>query len=298
MSQTLLVTGAAGQLGRLVVQFLLETPGVNPSSIVATTRDPSKLADFAAKGVQVRAADFNQPETLPAAFAGVDRILLISTGDIFVDGQRLGQHKAAVDAAAKAGVKHILYTSVISPKPNPSSIIENDHFWTEQAIMASGMSWTMLRHGLYTDNMLRTLPGAIASGVFTTATGSGPRNWVTREDCARADAAALASTDAGCKIYDITGPEAINADAVVAIIAELTGKPLVHKAIPSAALREGLVAAKLPPTLIGAMVGFDEATALGYYAVVTPAVEMLTGRKPAAVREFYESRVAALLPSQ
>ncbi len=142
MTQTLLVTGAAGQLGRRVVEYLLERKA---GPIIATTRDPSKLADLAAKGVEVRAADFDKPEALGPAFAGADRLLLISTDAVYVPGQRLAQHKAAISAAEKVGVKHIVYTSLPSPKPNSESIIEDDHFWTEQAIAASSMSWTFMR---------------------------------------------------------------------------------------------------------------------------------------------------------
>lgn len=137
ITQRLLVTGASGHLGGRVIEFLLE---MNAGSISATTRDPSKLAGLAARGVDVRAADFDKPDTLVAAFTEVDRLLLISTDAIFVPGQRVAQHKAAIEAAAKAGVKHIIYTSMISPKPSSESIVEDDHFWTEQAIASSPMS--------------------------------------------------------------------------------------------------------------------------------------------------------------
>ena len=129
MSHRLLVTGANGHLGRRVVEILLQQKS---GPVVAATRDPAKVTDLAARGAEVRAADFSQPSSLKSAFAGVDHLLLISTDAVFVPGQRLAQHKAAVAAAQAAGVKHILYTSVVSPFPS-DSIIENDHFWTEQA---------------------------------------------------------------------------------------------------------------------------------------------------------------------
>jgi NAD(P)H dehydrogenase (quinone) len=294
MSQRLLVTGAAGQLGRRVVESLLE---INAGPIVAATRDPSKLDDLAAKGVEVRTADFDKPETLPSAFAGIDRLLLISTDAVYVPGQRLAQHKAAIAAAEKAGVKHIIYTSLPAPQPSRESVIEDDHFWTEQAIAASSMSWTIMRHGLYADNLLWSLPQAIASGTLATATANRGRHWVTREDCARADAAVLASDETTRRIYEITGPAAVTAEELAAIVSELTDKPLTHVGISAAMLRDGLAGAGLPPTLIGALVGFDTATALGFHATVTPAVEELTGRKPTSVRDFLVAHKAALQPA-
>lgn len=291
MSQRLLVTGAAGQLGRRVVEILLAS---NAASIIATTRDPSKLADLAAKGVEVRAADFDKPETLASAFDGADRLLLISTDAVYVPGQRLGQHKAAIAAAEQAGVKHIIYTSLPAPRPSNDSIIENDHFWTEQAIAASAMSWTFLRHALYTDNLLWSLPQAIASGTLTTATVNRGRHSVTREDCARVDAAVLASEDTTRRIYEITGPAAVTAEEVAAIVTSLTGKPVAHAAISPATLCEGLAGAGLPPTMIGALVGFDVATSLGFHETVTPAIKDLTGTAPTSVRDFLAAHQDAL----
>jgi len=292
MSNRLLVTGANGHLGRRIVKILLQKQA---GKVIAATRDPAKAADLAAQGAEIRSADFSKPETLKAAFAGVDRLLLISTDAVFVSGQRLGQHRAAVAAAQAAGVRHMLYTSVVSPFPS-DSIIENDHFWTEQAIMASTMSWTFLRHALYTDNLLGALPTALASGTWSTATDNKGRHSVTREDCAQADAAALAADDAANRIYDITGPAPVTAEDVANIAAELTGKPLRHNAITAEQLAGGLKAAGLPPTLIGALVGFDVATARGYHATTTPAVRELTGHEPMTVREFLTANKAALLP--
>jgi NAD(P)H dehydrogenase (quinone) len=291
MSDTLLVTGAAGHLGRLVVEHLLE---IKAGPIIATTRDPAKLADIAVRGVEVRAADFDKPETLGTAFADADRLLLISTDAIFVPGQRLVQQKAAVAAAERAGVKHIIYTSLPAPQPSVQSSIEDDHFWTEQAIAASSMSWTFMRHGLYTDNLLMALPHAIASGLWATATADKGRHYVTREDCARADAAVLAAADTTKRIHEITGPAAVTASEVAAIVSELTSKHLAHRAIDKEQLRGGLAAVGLPPILIDAMVGFDVATTLGFHGTVTSTVKDLTGREPTSVRDFLGANKSAL----
>ena len=144
MTDTLLVTGASGQLGRLVLDNLIASGKVAPASIIATTRNVEKLSDYAAKGVSVRAADFDDPASLDAAFAGADKILIISTDELGVPGKRLAQHKVAVAAAQKAGAKHILYTSM--PQPDDSLVtFAPDHLGTEEAIKATGIPYTIQR---------------------------------------------------------------------------------------------------------------------------------------------------------
>src|SRR5271170_4367258 len=167
--RTLFVTGASGHLGRRVVELLLETGAAN---IVAGTRKPEKLADLAARGVVVRPADFEEPKGLRTAFVGVDRVLIISTDAIDRPGRRLAQHQAAVAAAAGAGVKHAVYTSMPNPETSPV-VFAPDHLGTEQALKASGMSWTILRDCWYTDYLVPGLAAAVASGKLVSATGQG-----------------------------------------------------------------------------------------------------------------------------
>src|SRR5437764_1039909 len=138
------LTGANGHLGRLVIQNLLEKVPAN--QILATTRQPEKLADFAARGVVVRHADLNNPATLPAAFAGANRLLIISTDSL---ENRAEQHRAAIDAAVQAGVKHLVYTSAPSPDANSANIILKTHGETEAALQASGVKYTSLRNNIY-----------------------------------------------------------------------------------------------------------------------------------------------------
>ena len=292
MSETLLVTGAAGQLGRRVVETLIDL-GTGP--IIATTRDPAKLADFAARGVAVRAADFDDPSTLAAAFEGADRLLLISTDAVGQPGQRLAQHKAAIAAAEKAGVKHIVYTSVPAPQPSAESQVEDDHFWSEQAIATSGMTWTFMRHALYQELLLYSLPQGVASGQLATATEGKGRHSVSRDDCARADAAVLASNDRINRIYEVTGPAAVPTSEVLALVAEITGKQIDHVSISKDDLKSALAAAGLPPSGAGMMARLDVATALGFHETLTDVVRELTGREPRSVREFLLENRAALL---
>ncbi|MER6939638.1 NAD(P)H-binding protein, partial [Nocardioides sp. NPDC000441] len=138
---TIAITGASGQLGRLVADQLLTT--VDPAELVLLTRDPAKLADYAERGADVRAADFSKPDELVEAFAGVERVLLISTDAV---GARVEGHLAAIDAAVKAGVRHMAYTSVSGPTAdNPAGVVA-DHAATEEALRESGLAWTMLRN--------------------------------------------------------------------------------------------------------------------------------------------------------
>ena len=289
--QTLLVTGASGQLGKRVVELLLDAKA---GRVIATTRTPDKLAALAARGAEVRQADFKDPASLRAAFAGADRMLLISTGDLFPLGLRLGQHRAAVAAAVDAGVKHILYTSGPAPYPIGGGGLIDDHFWTEQAIFASPLEWTILRHQIYMDTLLMSLPQAAASGQLHSSMGNGASNYVTREDCARADAAALASDFRGRRILDITGPKPVTQDEVAAIASELTGRSIKHVNLTLEAQRAGMASAGLPPFLVDALQRFQIAASQGFHAINTPAVAELTGRAPLSVREFLTAHRAAL----
>src|SRR5580658_13372 len=240
--RTLFVTGASGQLGRRVVELLLEKAAVK---IVAGTRKPEKLADLAARGVTVRHADFEDPQGLAAALAGGDRVLIISTDAIDRPGRRLAQHKAAVAAASNAGVKHAVYTSMPNPETSPV-VFAPDHLGTEQALAASGMNWTILRNCWYTDFLIPTLAPAVASGQLIAATGQGGAPYVTREDCAQAAAAALASSDTGNKTWNITGPDLVTYANLASLASELTGRPVTYVPVTPEERTAQLVAAGTP----------------------------------------------------
>jgi NAD(P)H dehydrogenase (quinone) len=287
----LLVTGASGRLGRHVVELLLDA-GAGP--LIATTRSPDKLADLAARGVDVRKADFDQPATLEPAFAGANRMLLISTDTIDTPGRRIEQHRAAIDAAEKAGVQHAVYTSALAPLPAPHGAIGNDHFWTEHALVASNLSWTILRHNIYSDMLFLSVPQAVATGQLFSAAEGGARGYVTREDCARTDAAALAASSTECTLYDVTGPAAVTQDELAALVSEVTGRPVAHVRLPPEALRQGLTQAGLPPFVVDATLEFDIAARRGYQGVVTPVVKELTGQEPVSLRDFLLDNRAAL----
>jgi NAD(P)H dehydrogenase (quinone) len=285
---TLFVTGASGHLGRQTVEFLLAS---GKGKVIAGSRDPEKLADLVAKGAEARAVDFDRPETLAAAFKGVDRLLLVSTDAIDQPGRRLIQHTAAIEAAKAAGVKHILYTSATSAAPDSASIALQDHYETEQALIASGLSHTILRNTLYVDNLLMALPQILASGQWFHAAADGKIARITREDCARAAAAALESDFTGNRILEISGPELLDCREMAAIISELAGKPVAAIAIDEASLTDALEKAGIPEIFARLLATFDAAQAQGEFNILTSTVRDLTGKEPTTFRDFLASRI-------
>jgi len=294
MTDTLLVTGASGQLGRLVLDALLASGKVAPESIVATTRDAAKLADYAQKGVTVRTADFDDPASLDAAFAGAGKVLILSTDALDKPGRRLAQHKAAVAAAKKAGAKHILYTSM--PQPDDSRVtFAPDHLGTEEAIKATGIPYTILRDGWYAENLFMSLPHALQTGSWYTASGNGSLAHITRADTAAAIAGALLSAGNESRTYTLTGTKSHTADEIAAIVSAATGKPLKVVHVTDAQLAEGLKAAGLPEGFIPTVVSFDTNTREGKIAMVTDDAEKLSGRKPTSFEDFVAASKAAFL---
>ena len=293
MTQTLLVTGASGHFGRLVLDELLKSDTIEPGAIVAATRDVSKLADYAARGVQVRAADFDDPGTLVAAFAGVDRLLLISTDAMGVPGRRLAQHKAAVAAAQAAGVKHIVYTSL--PEPEVSAVsFAPDHLGTEEAIAASGIAHTILRNSWYMENLFMGLPHALETGKWFTAAGGGKIAYAARADEAAAAAHALAGEGQESAIHTIAGPEAVSVDEVAAMVREITGKPLEVVHVDEEQLAAGMKAGDVPDFMIPVIVSFDRAARQGHLGITSDALERLSGREPMHLKAFLAANREAL----
>jgi NAD(P)H dehydrogenase (quinone) len=290
---TLFVTGASGHLGRRVVELLLEK---GAGKIVAGTRKPEKLADLAARGVVVRHADFENPKGLEVALAGADRVLIISTDAIDRPGRRLAQHQAAVAAAVSAGVKHAVYTSMPNPETSPV-VFAPDHLGTEQALKASGVSHTILRMCWYTDYLIPTVAPAVASGKLMAATGQGGAPYVTREDCAQAAAAALASTDTSNKTWNITGPDLMTYAALAKLASELTGRPVSFEAVTPEQRVAQLIAVGTPEPIAKMLVSGQVAIAQGKMGTSSTAVKDLTGREPMSVREFLSAHREALLPA-
>jgi len=276
----IVITGASGHLGRRVVDELLDR--VDPADLILVTRTPAALAEYAARGAQVRAGDFDDPGSLAAAFAGGEKLLLISTDAL---GQRIRQHGDAIDAAAAAGVRLVAYTSIINPEPDNPAAVVPEHRGTEDKLRASGLEWTFLRNSIYADLQPRSAQAAIASGRLVTNAGTGRTGYVTREDCAAVAAAVLTGDGHEGQAYDVTGPEALNADDLAQLYSELGGTPVEVVHVDDAAYAAGLVEhAGMPPGLAEIYATFGAATRSGVLDVTTDVVERLTGRAPANIR--------------
>ncbi|MEL1264615.1 SDR family oxidoreductase [Pseudoxanthomonas putridarboris] len=291
---TLLVTGAAGHLGRATLAHLLDTLEIPADRVIATTRKPETLADLAARGVTVRGADFDDPASLPAAFAGAGRLLLVSTDALLEPGKRLAQHRNAVDAAVKAGVEHVVYTSLPSPETSHVSFAP-DHLGTEQALAASPLGWTVLRNAWYFENLAYAVPGALASGQWFSAAGEGGIAYIARDDLARAAAVALAAGDNGNRTLTLTGAQALTARQVAARIGVLAGKPLEVVDVDIAQLIEGLLAHGFPPALADVFASFDAATAAGDLGEVTDDYTRLTGKVPQSFETWLADNASTLI---
>lgn len=284
----ILVTGASGQFGRLVTAELVARGGTN---VTAGSRDPSKLST----GTRTARVDFDDPASLDAAFAGIDRLLIVST-DAMQPGVRRGQQMAAVDAARRAGVGHIFYTSIPAPAADHPLFFVADHFDTEAAIRASGIPYTFLRNNWYFENTLHTMPPAIASGTLYTSSGDGRIGHAARADQAAAAAGAILTEEAS-GAYDLTGSEAMPMSALVSLFNEVLGTDIRIVQLDDEALRQGLVKAGVPEGFVGAVVGIDRTIREGRLAQVTGDLERLAGRKPQRFADWLRANAGLFRPA-
>jgi NAD(P)H dehydrogenase (quinone) len=275
------------------VELLLQA---NAGTIVATTRTPEKLSDLSERGVIVRQADFNDPDLLAAAFAGVDRLLLISTDAVGEPGLRLKQHQAAVKAAEAAGVSHVVYTSLVNPGPESAVLFAPDHFGTEEALAASQLNWTVLRYNLYADYLPFSLNQAIQMGQLFSAAGKGKIAYLTREDCALAAAAALLSSFDGRRILNITGPAALSQHDLTNLAGEISGMAVTYVPLELEVQIQNMIAAGFPQPVAAALASIDTATTQGQFEEVSGDFAELIGTQPTAIADFLAAHRAALLP--
>jgi len=275
----LLVTGASGRLGRRVVELLLARDTGRP--IIATTRTPGALADLARRGVEVRYADHRDPAGLVDALRGAERMLAISSFDI---GRRGAQIANLVAAAAAAGVSHLCYTSAAGAGADPvADPVTADHRHSERAITESGLDWTLLRHNMYAEHVPLTLAVGVASGLFCSPIGAGGRAYVTREDCARADAGALAAAPEGNRVVEVSGPALVTHAALAAIATRLTGRPVAFRAVDRAAAIAHWTRHGIPAPIAAMVADYDLFAGEGHHSAVTTAVRDLGGAAPEPV---------------
>jgi NAD(P)H dehydrogenase (quinone) len=277
----IIVTGASGQLGRLVALQLLER--VPADEVILVTRRPQAVTDLAERGPEVRYGDFDDPASLADAFAGGDRMLLISTNVI---GDRIRQHAAAIGAAAAAGVRHVAYTSFINPVPDhPTGDVAGEHHETEELLASSGMAWTILRYGAFADLQVPLGAMAVSYGKLVTNAGEGRIAPIARQDCAAAAVAVLTSDGHEGKVYDVTGPDALTQSDIAALVSEVSGRAVEVLPIGDRRLTRTLMRLGAPRAVARAIVNLGVATRENYFDVVDPSFEALTGRRPASLRD-------------
>jgi len=235
------VTGASGHLGHLVIEALLAR-NLPASRIVAVVRDPQKVADFASRGVQVRRADYTEPKTLDAAFAGVERLLLVSSNEV---NQRLAQHESVVKVARKASVKFIAYTSI--PKTDTSDMqLAAEHRATEQIIRDSGIAFAFLRNSWYFENYTDQMATTLEHGAIFGSAGDGQVSAATRADYAAAAAVVLTADDVENKVYELGGDTAFTLDELAAEISKQTGREIVYRDLPVEEYAQAIIGAGFP----------------------------------------------------
>ena len=242
------ITGATGQLGRLAVAALMRR--VPPDQLVGIVRSPEKAADL---GIAARAADYTRAETLDAALKGIDKLLLISSNEI---GSRAAQHRNVIEAAQRAGVNLIAYTSVLHADRSPLSLAE-EHRQTEAIIKASGIPYVILRNGWYTENYTGSIPGALAGGAFMGSAGDGKLSTATRTDYAEAAAVVLTTEGHAGMTYELAGDVAYTLRDLAAEISRQSGQEIPYKNLPEAEYARLLAGFGLPEAFASGLPAWD-----------------------------------------
>jgi NAD(P)H dehydrogenase (quinone) len=301
---SIVITGASGAFGRMAAERLLTK--VEPAQLVLVTRTPAALPDFAARGVTVRFGDFDQRASLLDAFAGAEKLLLISTLD--VGERRRRQHQNAIDAAVAAGVRQVIYTSSVGIHPRSPAFVIEDHLFTEEALRRSGLAFTFMRDAQYAEVITTMIaPGAVASGEWLSSAADGCMAFISKQDCVESAVAVLTTPGHEGAVYEITGPELLTFGDCARIAAEVTGKPIKFVNVSHEVMQARFDAAGVPRRHIegtlheqaGAwgseeMMSYERAIREGYFAVASHHVKLLTGHPARSLREVYEATRGAL----
>lgn len=277
------ITGASGQLGRLVIEDLLKT--VKAEEIVAVVRNPAKVEDFASRGVQVRAADYGDVSALAKAFSGVEKVLLISSSAV---GQRAVQHSNIIAAAKQAGVKLIAYTSLLHADKSPLALAE-EHIVTEQQLKESGVPFVLLRNGWYTENYLASVPPAIQHGVFIGSAGEGKIASATRADYAAAAAKVLTLDNQADKVYELAGDHGWTLTELAAEVSLQSGKPVVYQNLDEADFKAALQGAGLPEGFAALLANSDAGAEKGGLFDDSHQLSKLIGRPTTSLSDSVKS---------
>lgn len=291
----IIVSGASGNFGHAAASQLLE----RGAQVIALSRSTDRLADLAAKGADVRAADFDSPDGLVEAMEGAEKLLLISTTMV---GQRPRQHGNAIDAAKAAGVKHIVYTSIVDGgNPDHPAVEQHDHYATEQLLRASGLAWTILYNSQYSEAIATAMAiPALLAGSKPDNCGDGKIAFVSRDDCVDVAVGVLTQDGHENQTYTVTGPELLSVPEAMAMVSEMAGKPIDLVAVDDEGMfqyfdslgavrkAEDLTPETPLPWASEGMVTFGQAIREGYFNVLSDTVERIAGHKPRSLREVFE----------
>ncbi|MGE0079351.1 MAG: SDR family oxidoreductase [Bacteroidales bacterium] len=263
------ITGATGQLGSLVVEQLKAKVGAE--NIVALVRTPQKAEKL---GVESRAFDYDKPDELVTTLKGIDRLLLISSNEI---GQRARQHANVIGAAKKAGVAWIVYTSLLHADTSSLSLA-GEHLATEKALKESGLTYTLLRNGWYTENYTGSIPGAVSAGAFIGSAGNGKISSASRADFAEAAAVVIANEIHKGKVYELAGDESYTLSDLAAEVSKQTGKNIPYNNLPESEYAAILKKVGLPEPLADAIAGWDTSASRNDLFDNTKQISKLTGK--------------------
>lgn len=291
----IIVSGASGQFGHAAASQLLDMG----QQVIALSRNTAALADLAARGAEVRSADFDSPDGLVEAMQGGEKLMLVSTTMV---GQRPRQHGNAIDAAKAAGVSHIVYTAILDGgNPNHPAVEQHDHYATEQLLRASGVPFTILYNSQYSEAIATAMAiPALLAGNKPDNCGDGLIAFVSRDDCVAVAVGVLTQPGFENTTINVTGPELLTVPQAMAMVSEMAGKPI--KVIPvddegmyqyfdsiGAARKAEDITPETPiPWASEGMVTFGQAIREGYFNVLSDAVERITGRKPRTLRSVFE----------
>ena len=294
---SLLVSGASGGLARQVIELLLlHRPNV---PVIATTRQPKQLEDLTARGVSVRFADFDQPESLDAAFMGASRMLLVSTNTLDAPPRRATQHGNAIESARRCGVQHMVYTSFATAGAAKPGRIAVDHAATEQILHEGTTGFSILRNAFYAELLLATMPLACRSGQLPCAPGRGRMTLVARADCAAAAAAALVDGFDGRRVLSVAGEESLDAHTLASLASEVLGTPINALETPSDQLEAAWLKCGASPVMAGVFAGIDRSTAKGEMEIpvsdLRGLLSALPGLTPTGMRQFLQAHQAVIL---
>jgi NAD(P)H dehydrogenase (quinone) len=282
----IVVTGATGQLGQRVIDHLLKR--VPASEIAAAVRNPDKAGALAARGISLRHADYDRPETLAQCFSAGDKVLLISSNEI---GRRLPQHQAVIDAARRADVGLLVYTSLLHADTSPLPIAA-EHKATEAALQSSGLPVTVLRNGWYTENYLAGIDAILAHGTVLGCAGDGRIASAARNDYAEAAAAVLSGNGHSGKIYELAGDQAYTLGELASEIAAQAGRTIAFHNLPQAEYRAVLVNAGLPDGLADLLAESDTGAAQGGLFDDSRQLSTLIGRPTTSLADSIRAALA------